>query len=164
MSSPPDTLSTSMEASVVTVPTQPKIDELIAKQTPSLRDRLSWLMILIAALAPGWMLIQAVTIFVSHEAHGLSWIAFLLTAVFSVIWLFYGYFVVEGRDWVIISSSISTLITSILVLVGIKMYGNVVPTAHKKRPVWLPPLNGVHTKDTIIPLGYREFNVYLHRQ
>jgi uncharacterized protein with PQ loop repeat len=97
------------------------------------QNRLKWILILVAALSPSWILIQAITIFLTHEAAGLSWLAFLLTVIFSSIWLFYGCFVVEQRDWLIVASSISTIITSTLVLVGIKMYGNVLPTASKKR-------------------------------
>jgi uncharacterized ion transporter superfamily protein YfcC len=37
------------------------------------QNRLKWILILVAALSPSWILIQAITIFLTHEAAGLSW-------------------------------------------------------------------------------------------
>jgi uncharacterized protein with PQ loop repeat len=98
-------------------------------QTKELFGEIRWktyysqFMLFWAVVSHVWLLIQAIEIFQTKEARGISLPAFIVLLFGSVFWFIYGFFVLPGHNKVIVISAVVSFVLGLVVLAGIIMYG-----------------------------------------
>jgi uncharacterized protein with PQ loop repeat len=93
----------------------------VSTSEPSLQQRMINRIILVVAIAePLGTIPQIVTIFLHHDASGLSIPTWIIFEVFNLLWLWYG--LVERQKAVIASAALFTILEGI-VLAGALAYG-----------------------------------------
>jgi uncharacterized protein with PQ loop repeat len=86
------------------------------------KERYGQFMHVWAVLAHTWLVIQAVELYQSQNAGGLSVWAFAFYIFSSMLWLIYGVWALRPKNWVIIISSILAIALGALIMVGIIVY------------------------------------------
>ena len=69
-----------------------------------------------------WLLLQAIKIYETQEAEGVSLAAFILVLIGNIIWFIYAFWVLAERNYVIVLNSVINSIMSVIVIVGIVLY------------------------------------------
>lgn len=69
-----------------------------------------------------WLLLQAIKIYETQEAEGVSLAAFILVLIGNIIWFIYAFWVLSDRNYVIVLNSVINCLMSIVVIVGIVLY------------------------------------------
>jgi uncharacterized protein with PQ loop repeat len=93
------------------------------KEQPAKWKRYYEVFILIWAIfSPTWLLLGAIKIFQTQDAGGVSLASYVLVLLGNIIWLIYGCWVLERRNWVIIGGAIPSAILAIVVIIGICLY------------------------------------------
>ncbi len=75
----------------------------------------------VGVLGPVMTLPQIIKIFFFQDAAGVSFITYAALTIFSCVWLWYG---IAHKEKPIIISNILWILTEILIVVGILIYGN----------------------------------------
>jgi uncharacterized protein with PQ loop repeat len=81
-----------------------------------------------AIIGHTWLLLQAIEVYQTENAEGLSQSAFVILMISGLLWFTYGYFALPVRNYVIAtSSSISTILT-LVIIIGISKFQKVKST------------------------------------
>lgn len=83
-------------------------------------------------LGKAFLVIQAVEIFTSKNAAGVSLAAYIVYIIGSVIWLIYGAMVLQRKNLVIVVSAATAIVMGVIVLIGVIMYGDAEPDCTAK--------------------------------
>lgn len=79
-------------------------------------------MIVWAIVSHIWLVIQAVEIYKNKSSKGLSLPAFLILLTSGVFWFIYGFFVLPGKNNIIVISATVSSLLVLLVVIGIFIY------------------------------------------
>jgi uncharacterized protein with PQ loop repeat len=82
-------------------------------------EQFMWVFVL---ASQSWLIVQAVDVFKTKNANGLSALAWSSLVAVHIIWIIYARFVLQPSNGIILANSSMSLILSILILVGILIY------------------------------------------
>lgn len=74
-------------------------------------------------VSQAWLLIQMIEIYRTKDTKGISLLAFSFLACGHLIWIIYGWFVMQPRNYIMVLGSSIALLLTIGILIGLLVYG-----------------------------------------